>query len=102
MQAAEQRQDLVADQAPRRVRVRGVRAVLQPRGAAVRLRLVAPEVEERAHNAVGAAALDRARLAARNELIERGLDLVRGSVAGGAEAPALGAAVADLAQRGLR
>ena len=60
MEPSQQRQDLVADQPALRVggstSRRGTRA---PCSRAVRLRLVAPEREQRAHDAVLAARLDR-------------------------------------------
>ena len=43
MQAAEQREDLVPDQAPLRVGVRGVEVEVEPGRAAIRLRLLPPQ-----------------------------------------------------------
>ena len=55
MQAAEQRQDLLADQAALRVGVVESVAERETLGAAVRLRLLAPDGEERMDDAVVAA-----------------------------------------------
>ena len=55
-------------------------------------------VEQRADDAVLAPRLDPARRAAGREPVEDGLDLVGGRVAGGAEAPAGGERVAEVAE----
>ena len=82
----EQRQDPSPDQAALRVAIRAVLAVCETRRGAVRLGLLTPEAEQRSHDAVLALRLDAgAGTAARDEPVEDGLDLVRGSVAGRAE-----------------
>src|SRR5207253_4170441 len=80
VQPPEQRQDLVADQAALRLRVRGVDAEVELLGPAVGLRLLPPEREQWADDAVLAAHLDPRRTAARDEPVEDRLDLVRGGV----------------------
>ena len=70
--SAQQRQDLVADQAPLRVRVRAVaRGTASPSRGAVGLGLLAPEREQRADDAVLAPRLD-ARAARRSRRGGRG------------------------------
>src|SRR5688572_1084065 len=85
MEALEQGQNLVPNQATLRVGI----ARIDPEGksscAAVGLRLVAPEREQRAHDAVLALRLDASDGAARNEPIEHRLRLVGSSVPGCAE-----------------
>jgi hypothetical protein len=97
VQAPQERQDLLADQAALGVAVRGVAAGRQPDGAAVRVGLLATDAEERPDDAVLAAPLDPARSAARDEAVEDRLDLVGRRVAGGAE-PVGGEGVANLSQ----
>ena len=60
----------------------------RPSLAAVRLRLLAPEREERPDDAVLASRSDPPRRAARDDAVEDRLDLVRGRVAGGAQSGA--------------
>ena len=57
MDPLEERQDLVADQPRSVAAIRRVAAPLEPALAAVRLRLLAPDAEERPHDAVVAAHL---------------------------------------------
>src|SRR6476646_4308334 len=83
----EERQDLVADQAARRVRVRRVGPPLEPAVAAVRLRLLAPEAEERPHHAVLATHLDPGGASARGQPKEHRLDLVGERMAGRTQLP---------------
>ena len=85
MQLAQTRQDLLPDQTALRIAIGLVGPELQPFGTAVLLRLLAPDGEQRAHDAVLAARLDPLRHAARDEPVEDGLDLVGGGVPGGAE-----------------
>jgi len=85
MQPAQERQDLVADQATLRAGVRAVAAEVEPLGEAVRLGVLAPTAEERPDDPIRAAPIDLARRAARDDAVENGLDLVRRGVAGGAE-----------------
>ena len=99
MQAAQERQDLVPDEPALRVGVRGVHPEREPVRAAVLLRLLAPDRQQRADDAVLAAHLDPARASGGDEPVEDGLDLVRGGVAGRAQAPALGQAIALLPPR---
>ena len=96
VQPAQERQDLVADQAALRARVRAVAAEVEALGEAVRLGVLAPAVEQRPDDAVRAAPVDLARRAARDDPVEDGLDLVGGGVARGAE-PVGRERVADLA-----
>ena len=98
MEAAEEREDLVADQAALRAGVRAVFAERQAFGAAVRLGLRAPEHQEWPDDAVLSPGLDALRRAARGEAVEDGLDLVGGGVAGRAEAVP-GEGVAQVAER---
>ena len=70
---------------------------VSPSACAVGLGLLAPERQQRTDDAVLAPRLDPARDAARDEPVEDGLDLVRGGVAGRAQAVA-GEGVAHLAQ----
>src|SRR5206468_3503674 len=58
MQPAQERQDLVADQAALRARVRAVPAEVEPLGEAVRLGVLAPAAEQRPDDAVRAAPVD--------------------------------------------
>ena len=85
VEPAEQGQDLVADQPALRLRVGRVGAEREPDGLAVRLRLVAPDAEQRADDAVLALGLDPAGLPARHQPVDDGLDLVGCRVAGGAQ-----------------
>src|SRR3954468_18524495 len=85
MQRAQAREDLGADQAALRVGVRRVAAKPEPVRAAVLLRLLAPELEQRAHDAVLAHRLYSLRGGAGDEPVEHRLDLVRGRVPGGAQ-----------------
>jgi hypothetical protein len=100
VEPAEQRQDLVADQPALRLRVGRVGAERKPDVFAVRLRLVAPDAEQRADDAVLAPGLDPAGLPARHQPVENGLDLVGCRVAGGAQ-PAGRERVAEVTQLGL-
>src|SRR5690242_11900866 len=86
MELAQPWHDLVANQPPFRVAVRGVDAEVEPCGVAVRLRLLAPDLEQRAHDPVFALRLDRARDAARDESVQDSLDLVARRVPGSAQA----------------
>src|SRR5579859_6348839 len=81
----QQREDLRADQAAFRVRVRAVAPVGEPGCGAVRLGVLAPQLEQRPDDTVLALRLDPAGASARDEPVEDGLDLVGGGVAGGAE-----------------
>ena len=72
-----------------------------PTAFAVRLRLVAPDAEQRPNDPVLPLRLDPAGLAARHQTVDDGLDLVGGRVAGGAQ-PVGRERVAELAQLGLR
>jgi hypothetical protein len=85
MEAAERGQDLPADQATQRIVVRRVDAEREALGAAVRLSLVAPHVQERPDDAVGALRPDSRRRPARREPVEDGLDLVGSRVPGCAQ-----------------
>jgi hypothetical protein len=85
MQAAQERQDLVADQPPLRVGIRRVEAEVEPGRAAVRLRLRAPERQQRVDKSVGAPRCDACGRAARDEPVEDRLDLIRGGVTGGSK-----------------
>ena len=102
VQAAEQRQDLVADQAALRCPDSTC-----PCGTSSPSRGSTPRSRRARRRAAGGrrrrrgGARSRRVLAARDELVEHGLDLVRGGVASGAEAAALRDPVANLAQRGL-
>src|SRR5579864_9357665 len=82
MEPAQQRQDLVADQAALRVRVRGVDAELEPNIAAVRLRFLTPQRKERVDDAVLAPRGDPGRRTAGDEPVEDRLHLIRSGVAG--------------------
>src|SRR5215203_5870283 len=93
---AEQRQDLVPDQAALRIRIGRVAAEVEGLGEAVGLRLIAPALEERTDDPVGAAPVDLPGRAARDDAVEDGLDLVGRGVAGRAQ-PVGGDGVADLA-----
>src|SRR5438270_13538458 len=97
MELAQPRQDLVADQATLRVRIRRVDTKLEPLGAAISVRLLAPDLEQRTHDAVLALRLDSARRAARDEAIQDGLHLIAGGVPGRAK-PIACDRVADLAE----
>ena len=85
MDAAQQRQDLVADQAANGVAVRRVVAERRVALFAVAAGVVAPDAEKRADDAVLALRLDAFRGAARDEAVEDRLDLVRERMAGRAE-----------------
>src|SRR5207248_2148123 len=74
MEPAEERQDLVADQAALRVPVRGVFAEREILGAAVGVGVFAPHAEERTDDAVLTPPLDPARAGARDDAVEDGLD----------------------------
>ena len=80
----QERQDPLADQAALRAGVRRVRSEREADGAAVALRLLTADREQRAHDAVGALRLDPGGRPARDEAVEDGLDLVRARVARGA------------------
>src|SRR4030081_355095 len=82
MQFTQTREDLVADESALRIAVRLVEPELEPFGTAVLLRLFAPDREQRTHDAVLSSQLDPFRYAARDQLVEDRLDLVRGGVAG--------------------
>src|SRR3954454_5482367 len=101
MDAAEQWQHLVADQAAHGARVRRVRAPGDPPGGAVLLGLLAPQTEERADDAVLAARLDPRRRPTRDEAVEDRLDLVGKGVTGRPQELRL-LRVPELAQLGLR
>ena len=82
----------------------GVRRVRAPREAvlpAVRLRLLAPDGEQRPDDAVRPPRPDAARRAARDEPVEHRLDLIAGRVPGRAHAAALGGGIARVAQHRL-
>src|SRR6476659_5475719 len=100
MEAAQEGQDLVTDQSPLRVGVRGVDTELQPGRAAVALCLLAPERQQRMNDSVVALRRDAGRRPARDEPVEDRLDLVRGRVARRPE-PIEGERPALLAQGGL-
>ena len=96
MQAPEEREDLVADQATLRVRVGGIGAEGQAVLSAVRLRLLPPEREQRTDDAVLARRPDALAVAGRDEPIEDRLDLIRGRVAGRPQATPLGQRIAEM------
>jgi hypothetical protein len=100
MEAAQERQDLVADQAALRVGVGRVDPEVEPGRAAVRLRLLPPERQKRVDDPVVGAGDDAGRRAARDEPVEDRLDLVRGGVTGRPQAVASDGTPL-LAQRGL-
>src|SRR5713226_1921225 len=85
MQLAQARQDLVPDETALRLAVGLVGPELEPFGTAVLLRLLAPDCEQRAHDAVLAARLDPFRNTTRDEPVQDRLDLVGGGVPGGAQ-----------------
>src|SRR5262249_11807446 len=85
MKLPQERQDLLADHSAGRVAVAAIRAVLEPVRAAVRLGLLAPERQQRAHDTVLALRLDPGRFPAGDEAVEDGLDLVRRRMPRGAE-----------------
>jgi len=66
MEPTQERQDLVADQPALRVGVRGVDAELHPGRAAVDLRLLAPERQQRVDDSVAASRRDAGRGATRD------------------------------------
>ena len=96
VQAAQEGQDLLADQAALRAGVRAVAPEVEPLGEAVRLGVLTPAAEERADDAVRAAPVDLPGRSARDDAIEDGLDLVRRRVARRAQ-PVGRERVADLA-----
>jgi len=100
MEAPEQRQDLVADEASLRVGVARVQPELETLQGAVLLRLGPPDAEQRADDAVGAPELDAGRCAAGDEPVEDRLDLVGRGVPRRAR-PVAGERVPLLAQLGL-
>src|SRR5262249_59984773 len=63
MKLPQERQDLLADHSAGRVAVAAIRAVLEPVRAAVRLGLLAPERQQRAHDTVLALRLGPAAVA---------------------------------------
>ena len=97
VELAQARQQLAADEARAWCRRSSCRAGTGAHRCAVRLRLRAPHVEQRPHDAVLAAALDPARDAARHDAVEDGLDLVGRRVAGRAQ-PVGRERVADVPQ----
>src|SRR5919108_761273 len=101
MQAAEEREDLVADQPACRVRVRGIEPVRKFFRAAIVLGLAAPDRQERAHDPILALRLDPSGRSARDEPVEDRLDLVGGGMPGGAQ-PVGGDRVPKLAKVVLR
>ena len=82
-------------------RVRRVDAVLEAVLLAVADGVVAPQVEERSHDAVLALRLDASRVSGRHEAIENGLDLVGRGVPRRPKPEPLGRLVPDRAQLGL-
>ena len=95
----EKRQDPLADQpALRRRRCDASTRQERPSRAAVRLGLLAPERQQRPHDAVLAPRADPAGRAARDDPVEHRLDLIRGRVPGGAQARLCGQGVSKLAQ----
>ena len=86
MDPVEERQDLVPDQPPGRVRVGRIDPELDPALAAERLRLLAPERKQRPDHAVLAPGLDPLRVPARHEAVEDRLDLVARRMPRGAQA----------------
>src|SRR5215203_5840103 len=96
----EQRDDLVPDQAADGVAIGRVDAERDPALAAERLRLLAPEAEQRADDAVLPASLDPGGRPARGEPVEDRLDLVARGMAGRTEAVG-GEGVARVSQIGL-
>jgi hypothetical protein len=101
MQLPEEREDLVPDQAALRVGVRRVRPERETALAAVANGVLAPELEQRAHDAVAPRDLDRLRAGRRHEPIENGLDLVRSRVPGRPQAATRRQPVARVPQRRL-
>ena len=101
VETAEQREQLVADQPPLRIRVGRVDAHRQAALAAVVLGLLAGDVEQRPHHAVLAAHLDATSGSARDDPVQHRLDLIGGRVTCGAQATALGGQVAEVAHRRL-
>src|ERR671924_186343 len=96
----EERDDLLADEAALGVRVGRVDPERHPDGPAVRLGLLAPDGQQRTHDAVLAPGLDTTGLAARDEPVEDGLDLVGRGVAGRPQTVG-GEGVAQVAEIGL-
>src|SRR5581483_1182912 len=82
VKSAQERQDLVADEAPLRIGVRRVDAERHACGLTVRLRLPAPHVEKRMDDAVRAPRRNPGRGPARREPVHDRLHLVRRRVAG--------------------
>src|SRR5205823_4353094 len=97
MDALEQRNDLVPDQAAERVAIAGVFPPLEPTRPAEGFGLLAPDAEQRPNDAVLAADLDPLRVAARGEAVDDRLDLVGERVTGRAE-PVCVERVAHVAQ----
>ena len=97
MDAPQQREHLLADQAADRVAVRRVFPERKTCAQAVASRVFAPDAEQRAHDAVLALDLDALRVSARHEPVEDRLHLVREGVSGSAE-PVRREPVTDLAQ----
>ncbi len=97
MQPAQQRQDLLPDQAAGRVRIRRVDPDDEAMLLAVGRRLVPRDGQQRADDAVLASHLDPAGRATRHDAVEDGLDLVRRRVPGCPQAEALGGRVPERA-----
>src|SRR6185295_10147100 len=70
MEPTQQRQDLVTDQPPLRVRVRGVCPILEAVLVAIAHGVLTPDVEQRPHDPVLALALDALGVARRHEPIQ--------------------------------
>src|SRR5215471_1975634 len=101
MEPPQKRQDLVADQAAPSIGIGRVDAEPEPVVTAVLLRLLAPERQQRPHDAVLAPHLDPSCVAAGDEPVENGLDLVGSRVARRAEPMPCGQPVPQLTQRRL-
>ena len=98
MQAPEEREDLVADQAPLRVRVGGIDAERKTVLSAVRLRLLPPEREQRTDDAILASLPDSLAVAGGDEPVKDRLDLIRGRMACRPQSMTLGERVAEISQ----
>src|SRR5712691_341086 len=86
MELAEERQDLLADQAALRLAIARIDAEREPFRFAIRNRLLTPHGQERVHDAVVAPWRHAGRAPARGEPVEDRLDLIGGGVPGRAQA----------------